>query len=76
MGGGGGFRIDEEHDQNRMLAKQACVDRISKDEVANTLLSFNRKNRLNKMHLMMKKNKVVVMKERIRVTKMTKLKLM
>ncbi len=30
-----------------MLAKQACVDGISKDKVANILLSFNRKNRLD-----------------------------
>jgi hypothetical protein len=44
---GGRFSVDEEHDQNRMLAKQACVDGISKDKVANILLSFNRKNRLD-----------------------------
>ncbi len=43
----GDFNVDEEHDQNRMLAKEACVDRISKDEVASILLSFNRKNKLD-----------------------------
>jgi hypothetical protein len=46
-GKGRGFSIDDEHDQNSMLAKQACVDGISKDKVANILLSFNRKNRLD-----------------------------
>ncbi len=30
-----------------MLAKEACVDSIRKDEVANVLLSFNRKNKLD-----------------------------
>jgi hypothetical protein len=44
---GGGFSIDEEHDQNRMLAKEACVHGIGKDEVANILLSINRKNKLD-----------------------------
>ncbi len=41
------FSIDEEPDQNRMLAKEACVDRIRKDEVANILLSLIRKNKLD-----------------------------
>jgi hypothetical protein len=44
---GGDFSVDEEHDQNRMLAKKDCVDRIRKDEIANILLSFNRKNKLD-----------------------------
>jgi len=30
-----------------MLAKKDCVDRIRKDEIANILLSFNRKNKLD-----------------------------
>jgi hypothetical protein len=41
---GGDFSIHEEYNHNRMLAKQACVDKISKEKVANILLSFNRKN--------------------------------
>ncbi len=45
--GGDFLSVDEEHNQNRMLVKQACVDKISKVEVANICLSFNRKNRLD-----------------------------
>ncbi len=41
------FSVDKEHNQNRMLAKETCVDRIRKDEVANILLSFKRKNKLD-----------------------------
>jgi hypothetical protein len=33
-GEGGDFSVDEEHDQNRMLAKKDCVDRIRKDDEA------------------------------------------
>jgi hypothetical protein len=66
---GGDFSIDEEYDQDRMLAKEACVDGFRKDKVANILLE-----RTNwTIHLMMKKRKVV--KERIRLTKITDLKL-
>jgi hypothetical protein len=43
----GDFSLDEEHNQNRMLAKEAGIDRIRKDEVARILLSFNRKNKLD-----------------------------
>jgi hypothetical protein len=43
---GGDFSKDEEHEQNRILAKDFCNDRFRKDEVANILLSFNRKNKL------------------------------
>jgi hypothetical protein len=43
----GDFSVDEEHNQNRILATEACIDRIRKDEVANIILSFNRKNKLD-----------------------------
>ena len=46
-GEGRDFSVDEEHNQNRMLAKEAGIDRIRKDEVARILLSFNRKNKLD-----------------------------
>jgi hypothetical protein len=38
---------DEEHKQIRMSVKEFCNDRIRKVEVANILLSFNRKNKLD-----------------------------
>jgi hypothetical protein len=44
---GGDFSVDKEHDQNRMSAREACIDRIRKNEVANILLSFNRKSKLD-----------------------------
>jgi hypothetical protein len=44
---GGDFSKDDEPKQNRMLEKDFCNDRIRKDEVANILLSFNRKNKLD-----------------------------
>jgi hypothetical protein len=46
---GGDFSVDEEHDQNRLVAKEACIDRNRYDEVANILLSFNRKNNLDNL---------------------------
>jgi hypothetical protein len=55
-----------------MLENYFCNDRIKNDEVANILLSFNRKNNLDdSCHD--KEDKIV--RERIRVTKMTNLKL-
>jgi hypothetical protein len=44
---GGDFSKDDKPKQNRMLAKDLCNDRIRKDEVANILLSLNRKNKLD-----------------------------
>jgi hypothetical protein len=45
--GRGGFSVDEEHDQNRMLVNKACIARVRKDKVTNILLSFNSKNTLD-----------------------------
>jgi hypothetical protein len=44
---GGGFSNNDEPKQNRMLENDFCNDRIRNDEVANILLSFNRKNKLD-----------------------------
>jgi hypothetical protein len=44
---GGGLRNNYECDQNRMLDNYVCNDRIRNDEVANILLSLNRKNTLD-----------------------------
>jgi hypothetical protein len=44
---GGGIRNNDEPKQNRMLENFVCNDRIRNDEVANILLSFNRKNKLD-----------------------------
>jgi hypothetical protein len=44
---GGGIRNNDEPKQNRMLENYVCNDRIRNDEVANILLSFNRKNNLD-----------------------------
>jgi hypothetical protein len=44
---GGEFSNNDEPKQNRMLENNFCNDRIRKDEVANILLSFNRKNKLD-----------------------------
>jgi hypothetical protein len=41
---GGGLRNNDEPKQNRMLINYVCNDRIRNDEVANILLSLNRKN--------------------------------
>ncbi len=41
---GGGLRNNYEPEQNRMLENYDCNDRIRNDEVANKLLSLNRKN--------------------------------
>ncbi len=41
------FSNNGEPKQNRMLENDFCIDRIRKDEVANILLSFNRKNKLD-----------------------------
>ncbi len=46
-GGGGGFSNNDKPKQNRMLENNFCNDRIRKDEVANILLPFNRKNKLD-----------------------------
>jgi hypothetical protein len=69
---GGGFRVDEEHNQNRMLAKESCIDKIR--NMKWQIYFSHLTERANwTIHLMMQKRKVV--KERIRVTKMTNLKL-
>ncbi len=46
MGRGGGIRNNYEPKQNRMLENYVCNDTIRNDEVANILLSLNRKNKL------------------------------
>jgi hypothetical protein len=69
---GGGIRNNDKPKQNGMLENYVCNDRIRNDEVANILLSFNRKNNWT-IHVMKKRRKIV--RERIRVTKMTNLKL-
>ncbi len=43
MGRGGGIRNNDKPEQNRMLENYVCYDRIRNDEVANILLSLNRK---------------------------------
>jgi hypothetical protein len=45
--GGGGIRTNDKPKQKRMLDNYFCNDRIRNDEVANILLSFNRKNKLD-----------------------------
>ena len=45
--GRGGIRNNDKPKQNRMLENYVCYDRIRNDEVANILLSFNRKNKLD-----------------------------
>jgi hypothetical protein len=40
---GGGIKNNEKPKHNRMLENYFCNDRIRNDEVANILLSFNRK---------------------------------
>ncbi len=45
--GRGGLRNNYKPEQNRMLHKDVCNDRIRNDEVANILLSLNRKNTLD-----------------------------
>jgi hypothetical protein len=47
MGGGGGISNNDKPKQNRMLENYFCNDRIRNDEVANILLSLNRKNTLD-----------------------------
>jgi hypothetical protein len=44
---GGGIGNTDKPKQNRMLENYVCNDRIRNDEVANILLSFNRKNKLD-----------------------------
>jgi hypothetical protein len=44
---GGGLRNNYEPKQNRMLENYVCNDRIRNDEVANILLSLNRKTTLD-----------------------------
>jgi hypothetical protein len=70
---GGGVRNNDEPKHKRILENNVCNDRIRNDEVANILLSFNRITNW-KIHVMMKRRKIV--RERIRVTNMTNLKLM
>ncbi len=43
----GGISNNGKPKQNRMLKNYVCNDRIINDEVANILLSFNRKNKLD-----------------------------
>jgi hypothetical protein len=43
----GGLRNNYEPEQNKMLENYVCNDRIRNNEVANILLSLNRKNTLN-----------------------------
>jgi hypothetical protein len=45
--GRGGIRYNEEPKQNRMFENYVCNDRIRNDKVANKLLSFNRKSKLD-----------------------------
>ena len=45
--GRGGIRNNDKPKQNRMLENYVCNDRIRNDEVANILLSLNRKNILD-----------------------------
>jgi hypothetical protein len=47
MGRGGGIGNIDNPKQNRMLENYVCNDRIKNDEVANILLSFNKKNTLD-----------------------------
>ncbi len=47
IGKGGGGGVADEPKQNRMLENYFCNDRYRNDEVANILLSFNRKNKLD-----------------------------
>ncbi len=44
---GGGIRNNDKPKQNRMLENYVCNDRIKNDEVANILLSLNKKNTLD-----------------------------
>jgi hypothetical protein len=44
---GGKFSNNDKPKQNRMLENNFCNDRIRKDEVANILLSYKRKNKLD-----------------------------
>jgi hypothetical protein len=46
MGRGGNQKQLQKHEQNRMLENYVCNDIIRNDEVANILLSLNRKNTL------------------------------
>jgi hypothetical protein len=69
----GGIRNNDEPKQSRMLENYVCNDRIRNDKVANILLSFNRKKQLDSSCNDKEEKKV---RERIRVTKMTNLKLM
>ncbi len=45
---GRGLRNNYKPKQNRMLEKYVCNDRIRNDEVANILLSLNRKKHIGK----------------------------
>jgi hypothetical protein len=56
-----------------MLENNVCNDRIRNDEVANILLSFT--NRKNKLDNSCNDEEEKSMRERIRVTNMTNLKL-
>ncbi len=44
---GGGISNNDKPKQNRILQNDFCNDRIRNDEVANIILSFNRKNKLD-----------------------------
>jgi hypothetical protein len=69
---GGGIRNNVKPKQNRMLESYVCYDRIRNDEVANILLSFNTKNKLEDS---CNDEEEKIVRERIRVTKMINLKL-
>ncbi len=46
-GKGGGIRNNDKPEQNGMLDNYFCNNIIGNDEVANLLLSFNRKSKLD-----------------------------
>ncbi len=66
------FSKDDKPEQNRMLEKNFCNDGTRKDKVENILLSFKRKNKLDNS---CNDEEEKVVRERIRMTKMTNLKL-
>jgi hypothetical protein len=69
---GGGLRNNYKPKQNRMLDNYVCNDRIRNDEVANILLSLNRKNTLT-IHVMTKR--ITMVRETTRKTQITNLML-
>jgi hypothetical protein len=61
----GGLRNNYKPKQNRMLENYVCSDKIENDEVANILLSLNRKNTWT-THVMTKR--ITMVRERMRET--------